>query len=120
MDFKGMVAKDLRRVFLDTGTFAERRTIRYDGEEYTDIPIVLEGPVHERRTRLTDDHVQGLFLVTATLYCALEDIGGHVPEQGQRLDISSKEGGTFFRRYYVQSATCDMGMLHIELEVTAQ
>ena len=65
--FKDMVRRDIRRVFLNTGEFAENRTVRYDGVEYPDIPVVLEGPVQEKRDRLTDDHVQGLHMVTATL-----------------------------------------------------
>lgn len=34
--FKDMVAKDVHSVFLNLDEFAEKRTIRYDGEEYQD------------------------------------------------------------------------------------
>ena len=77
--FKDMVKRDIHKVFLNTAEFAENRTIRYDGEEYPDIPVVLEGPVQEKRSRLADDHVRGLHMMTAVLYCAQEDLGGKMP-----------------------------------------
>ena len=118
--FKDMVKRDIHKVFLNTDEFAENRTVRYDGEEYPDIPVVLEGPVQEKRDRLTDDHVRGLHMVTATLYCAQEDLGGKVPKQGSGLEITTREGGTFFQKYYVVASTSHMGMLHVELEAMAQ
>lgn len=118
--FKDMVARDVRKVFLNTDEFAETRTIRYDGEEYPDIPVVLEGPVQEKRNRLTDDHIRGLHMITATLYCAQEDLGGRVPEQGSGLEITTREGGKFFQKYYVVASTSHMGMLHVELEAMEQ
>lgn len=120
MGFKAMVARDVRKVFLNTKEFAENRTVRYDGVEYTDIPLVLEGPVQGKRDRLADDHVRGLHVVTATLYCAQEDLGGKLPKQGKSLDVTTREGGHFFQKYYIVASTCDMGMLHLELEAVAQ
>lgn len=118
--FKDMVARDLRKVFLNTSEFAEKRTVRYDGAEYPDIPVVLEGPVQEKRDRLSDDHVRGLHMVTATLYCAQEDLGGRAPKQGTGLEIATREGGRFFQKYYVVASASRMGMLHVELEAVAQ
>lgn len=118
--FKEQVRRDIRRVFLNTGEFAENRTVRYDGIEYPDIPLVLEGPVQKKRDRLTDDHVLGLHLVTAVLYCAQEDLGGKAPKQGTGLEIATREGGSFFQKYYVVASVSHMGMLHIELEAIAQ
>ena len=120
MSFKNMVARDVRKVFLNTMEFAEHRSIRYDGNEYPDVAAVLEGPVQERRNRLTDDHVMGLHTVTATLYCALDDVGGKVPKQGSRIEIATKEGGRFFQKYTVAASTSYMGMLQVELEAMAQ
>lgn len=118
--FKDMIARDVQKVFLNTNEFAERRTVRYDGTEYADIAVVLEGPVQEKRDRLTDDHVRGLHMVTAVLYCAQEDLGGKVPKQGTGLEISTREGGRFFQKYYVVASASHMGMLHIELEAVVQ
>lgn len=118
--FKACIAADVSDVFLNTDEFAENRTVRYDGEEYPDIPVVLEGPVQEQRDRLTDDHIRGLHLVTAVLHCAQEDMGGKVPKQGASLEIATREGGRFFQKYYVVASTSNMGMLHVELEAMAQ
>lgn len=119
--FKDMVARDIHNVFLNVSEFAENRTIRYydthgQKREYADIPVVLEGPVQEKRDRLTDDHVIGLHMVTAVLYCAQSDLGGVLPEQGTALEINTREGGTFFQKYFIVAAVSHMGMLHIELE----
>lgn len=115
--FKDMVATDIHNVFLNTGEFAELRTIRYDGEEYVDIPIVLTGLKEQDRRQLQSDHVQGLYLVTSVLHCALSDLGGKQPEKGGRIEINDEEGGGgFFRRFYVASSVCEMGMLRVELE----
>ncbi len=118
--FKDMVKRDIHKVFLNTSEFAEKRTVRYDGDEYTDIPVVLEGPVQEKRDRLTDDHVRGLHMMTAVLYCAQEDMGARMPKQGASLGIATREGGSFFQKYYVVASTSHMGMLHVELEAMAQ
>lgn len=115
--FKDMVAADIHNVFLNTEEFAELRTIRYDGEEYVDIPIVLTGLKEQDRRQLQSDHVQGLYLVTSVLHCALSDLGGKQPEKGGRIEINDEEGGGgFFRRFYVASSVCEMGMLRVELE----
>lgn len=118
--FKEMVSRDIHKVFLNTSEFGEKRTIRYDGEVYPDIPVVLEGPVQDKRDRLTDDHVQGLHGVTAVLYCAKADLGNKLPEHGTALEITTREGGKFFQKYYVVAAVSRMGMLHIELESIGQ
>lgn len=115
--FKDMVAADIHNVFLNTDEFAELRTIRYDGEEYVDIPIVLTGLKEQDRRQLQSDHVQGLYLVTSVLHCALSDLGGKQPEKGGRIEVNDEEGGGgFFRRFYVAFSVCEMGMLRVELE----
>ncbi len=117
MSFRDMVEADVHDVFLNLDEFAERRTIRYDGETYTDIPIVLSGLKEKDRRRLESDHVQGLFLVSPVLHCALSDLGGNQPEKGARIRINDREGGGgFFREFYVALSVCEMGMLRVELE----
>lgn len=115
--FKDMVAQDIHGVFLNLDEFAEKRTIRYDGAEYMDIPIVLSGLKEQDRRQLQSDHAQGLYLVTSVLHCALSDLGGNQPEKGQRIRINDQEGGGgFFREFYIASSVCEMGMLRVELE----
>ncbi len=117
MSFKDMVAEDVHSVFLNLDEYAERRTIQYDGAVYQDIPIVMSGLKEQDRRQLTSDHVQGLFLVSSVLHCALSDLDGHQPEKGQRIRINDEEGGGgFFREFYVASSVCEMGMLRVELE----
>ena len=85
--FKEQMREDMS-LFLNLEEFAELRTVRYDGETYQDIPVVLEGPVNEEREQLRDDHVQGLHRVSAVLHCAESDLGGKLPRQGCPLQLS--------------------------------
>ena len=63
------------------------------------------------------DHVQGLYLVSSVMHCAIDDLGGHQPERGTRIKINDEEGGGgFFREFYVASSVCELGMLRVELE----
>lgn len=72
MSFKDMLADDIRDVFLNLDEFAEKRTVEYDGERYEDIPAVLSGLKEKDRRQLMSDHVQGLYLVSSVLHCALD------------------------------------------------
>lgn len=116
--FKDMVKADNANVFMNTDEFAEKRTIIYDGETYTDIPIILTGLKEQDRVqRKIDDHTEGLYLVTSVLHCRISDIGGNQPEKGQHIKINHKEGGGgFFSDFYVASSVCEIGMLRVELE----
>lgn len=117
MGFKEMVEEDIKSVFLNLDEFAEKRTILYDEAAYEDIPIVLTSLKEQDRTQTASDHVQGLYLVTAILYCAADDLGGVLPEKGRRIRINDEEnGGGFFRSFYVAASSCEMGMLRVELE----
>lgn len=115
--FQEAVAQDVHGVFLNVEEFAQTRTVRYDGQEYRDIPIVLSDRKEEARKQLQSDHVQGLYRVSAVLHCARSDLGGHQPEQGTRLSVNDREGGGgYFRNFYVAASGCEMGMLRVELE----
>ncbi|MFQ7009971.1 MAG: hypothetical protein ACLRRN_03355 [Oscillospiraceae bacterium] len=57
--FKDMVARDNFGVFLNCDEFAEKRTVKYDGATYEDIPIVLSGLKEKDRRQLMSDHAQG-------------------------------------------------------------
>ena len=117
--FKDSVADDIHSVFLNLDEFAEKRTIRYDGEEYRDIPIVLSGAKQSKRpvSISSGDHGQGLYLVSAVLHCSISDLGGKQPERGARIQINDEaDGGGFFREYSVAASDCEVGMLRVELE----
>ena len=118
--FKDMVAADIHGVFLNDAEFAERRTVKYNGETYEDIPVVLNGIKQSERKQLVFDHTMGLYLVTDIMHVALSDLGGHMPEKGHILSISDPEVPTFFQDYYVASCLNTVGMLRIELEVTSE
>ena len=120
--FKRKVERDIHKVFLNPKHFADLRTVKYDSEDFVDIPIVLTGAREHDRRRIVmqqgqRDHAQGLFMVSRVLQCAISDLGGKQPEKGQRIQINNQEGGGgFFFEYTVASSICEMGMLTVELE----
>ena len=121
LSFKQQLAADNLDVFLNTMEFAELRTVIYDGERFEDVPLVLAEPEEEVRPQLATDHAEGLYQVTAKLFCALDDLGGYLPEQGQRLQINDEAGGGgFFQEYYVASSICEMGLVELELEAISE
>lgn len=112
-----MVAGDNLTVFLNDNDFAEKRTIKYNGGTYVDIPVLITKLKEKDRRQLVTDHVEGLYLVTTVLHCSLDDIGGYLPEKGQRISINDQEGGEgYFYRYKVSSSGVSMGMVRAELE----
>lgn len=125
MSFRDAVRDDIHSVFLNTEEFGELRTVQYDGEIFTDIPVVLTGLKERDRRRLyfgqrnKSDHVQGLYDEYTVMHCALADIGGHQPEKGQRIRIYDADG-TWARDYRILASVLDMGMLRLELGGTRE
>ncbi len=115
LTFKEAVVRDVRGVFLNLEEFAGLHTIKYDGKVYADIPISLQDVEQAERQQMKDDHLPGIFKAKAVLYCAREDIGGKVPEQGTWLEINDGKNPKFFNRYQVGSSGVEMGMVRVEL-----
>jgi hypothetical protein len=118
MNFKEMVETANKNVFLATDKFAEERTVKYNGEAYVDIPIILAKlKEDDRKVIAGQDGGQGLFRVSAVLRCAKSDLGEKEPEQGQRISVNHRKGGGgYFSDYTVATSSCVMGMLRLELE----
>lgn len=118
MSFADTFNADLGSIVLNTSDFAETKTVRYDGEIYSDIPVILTRPKQTARQAKDDDHMEGVHVVSAVLHCRKSDLGGNVPEQKQIFSISSGKaiGRTFFRKYRIISSTCRFDMIRLELE----
>ena len=121
MSFKDMVAADNHTTFLNLDEYGEKRIViydgvTYDGDNHEGIPVVLSGLKEKDRRQLMSDHIQGLYIVSAVLHCAISDLGGKQPEKGTRIKISTRPSGSFFRTFYVAASVCDIGMLRVELE----
>lgn len=118
MSFKEQVKTDIKNVFLNVGEFAEVHTIKFDGEVFENIPVVLENVRQTELSVSAGNHSEGLHLVAAKAYYNAEDTGGLYPERGKRFEIDDGEalGKPFFRRYKVATAEDAMGMICLELE----
>ncbi len=115
MSFKEQVEADNLKTFLDITTFGEERTVTFDGDEYEEIPCVISQMKEQDRVTTMSDHEHGLYRVTAVFHCALDDIGGNIPEKGRKFGIYDSDDD-FLREYYVAQSSCDMGMVRLELE----
>ncbi len=117
MDFKAMVNAD-NAVFINTGEFAETHTIKYDGETYENVPIVIENLKETDRPISSGDNMRGIYLVSTKVYVSETDLDGVIPEKGKYFEIEDGTalGRPFFTRYRVEKVLREMGMLCLELE----
>ncbi len=117
MGFRDMVKSDITNVLMNTNEFAEKHTVRYDGEVFEDIPIVLQKVKQSDRVVASGDNMEGVFLVSAICYIDEKNLGGVVPEKGQSIEIDDGEalGEPFFRRFTVVTSKCEMGLVTLEL-----
>lgn len=118
MSFKELVQADSKNVFLNNNEFADLHTIRFDGEEYANIPVVVTKIKQSDRTILQSDHMQGIYLVTEKVFFYANDTKGHLPEQGKTFEIDEGEalGKPFFQSYRVATVEDAMGIVCVELE----
>lgn len=119
MSFLDMVSADIDRVFLNDMEFAEQRTLRYDGEVYENIKVVLSKYTEQSRPQHRDDHAEGLFAVRYTLHCNYDDLGTQ-PEKGGRIFLNDCTGGLFFQPYYIAESSVEMGMVRLILEAICE
>ncbi len=117
--FRAWAERDIRSAFLNPEEMAERRTIRYDGVTYENIPVVEVGPKEGKRSsviQMQNDYGQGLFKRSITIYCDERDLNGNKPEQGSMLSINEKPEGTFFHKFRVAESVTEMGIYCVKLE----
>lgn len=117
MGFKESVARDIAKVFLNTDEFANTHTIKFDGEVYKDIPVVIQQNEQSERDVLRDDHMRGIYMLSARVYFSAKDTGGNVPEQGKIFEINDGEalGKPFFVKYRVETSENIMGLVRLNL-----
>lgn len=117
MDFKAMVQAD-NAVFLNVTEFADTHTVRYDGDVFENISVVLEQLKESDRTVISTDHSEGIYKVSAKAYIAQKDMGGVFPERGRIIEIDNGEalGAAFYDRYRIATSSVEMGMIVLELE----
>lgn len=116
--FKDQIKRDNAVVFNNTDEFAEYHTIKFDNKVYEDIPVVLEKITQSERTILQNDHMQGVYKLSAKAYFNAKDVNNRIPKQGEWFEIDDGEalGKPFFQRYRVATAENAMGMICLELE----
>ena len=117
MGFKAQVERD-NAVFLNCEEFADTHTVRYDGDVFENIPVVIEQLKESDRTVIQSDHAEGIYKVSAKAYLSQKDIDGTFPERGQIFEIDNGEalGAAFFDKYKIVTSSVEMGMVILELE----
>lgn len=116
MSFTDTVMSDSRSVFLNTSEFAEKRTVKYDGEIFKDIPVVFTKVKQSKKNVVGT--MEGVHLISAVAHISLSDLNDIVPEQHGWIEFSDGEalGSPFFQRYRIVTSDCEMGMVVLELE----
>ena len=122
MTFREQVEADIHGVFLNADEFAEIHTVKYDGDTYEDIPVVLTKVKQSEHTVIPADTkyggVDGIHVVSVIAHIAQSDMDGRVPEQEQILCINDgfAAGLPYYRKYRIVTSDAEMGMLRLELE----
>lgn len=115
MSFKSMVEADNKAIFLNDSEFAERHTVKYDGNEYKDISVLF---IRVKELDKKVRNMEGTYGITAVLHISASDIGGRAPEKGQRIAIDTGKalGKPFFSDFKIATSKNELGMVTLELE----
>ena len=118
MNFKGIVEQDNKSVFLNCKEFAEKRTIKYDGGIYENIPVVLTKIKQSKMNIPSADKMEGIYSVSVVIHFSLKDFDGVIPEKNQRIRISDGAalGVVFYQNYKIVTVIESMGLITLELE----
>lgn len=116
MGFKDILKEDIQKAFLNEEEFAERLSVRYDGRIFHDVKIINSAAKESGRNPESGDRAQGLFAVTRTVYMALSDFDGVLPEVGQRIYIEEKTPwNSFFKPYKVAQSVVEAGLAVVDV-----
>ena len=108
MDFKKILDNELKIVFHNNSEFAENKTIYYDGQEYDNIPVVIDRSAKERN-KTSSDKDPTLYSIDVTVYINLFDLG-FIPQKNHSIYIDDDE-------FKIITVKEEMGEIVIELEV---
>lgn len=119
MSFKDMVKADNSAVFLNTEEFAEFHTVKYDGEIYEHIPVIVQNLKESDKVVSALNKSEGFYRISAKAYLNIADLGGILPERGHRFRIDNGEalGEVFYDDYKIITSSLDEGMVILELEL---
>lgn len=85
MNFKSLIARDIKEVFHNSNEFAEKKIVIFNDYEY-EIPIILDHTEAKDRKRPSGDNSEGIFLVDVVAYISFEDLR-IIPRKGQQIEI---------------------------------
>lgn len=110
MNFKEQVDRDLKKIFHNTGEFAEVIEFYLDNKPIEAKVVLDYSEFNERKKagRGDKDNVEGLFNVDLIMYISLESLG-KIPRKGQELEINGEY-------YNIKKVKNEMGELTIYLE----
>lgn len=118
MNFKDMVAADVRNVFLNESEFAEIRTIVYDGRAFENVPIVLTHIKQKELPVVNGNRMDGIYNVSEVMHISEESLKGIIPQKNQTIGVEdgTAMGHIFIKKYDIASVSCAEGMITLELE----
>jgi len=115
MSFIEEVERDICEVFLNDQEFAQRHSLKYNGDEYLDIPVTLI----KSEEKISDiGNAQHTHAALTTLCVSEKHLTGAVPEPRKYIEVDDGTalGKPYYVRYKIVSVDNAMGMFILELE----
>lgn len=107
MDFKHQADQDIKKVFHNSGEFAEITEFYLDNEPIV-AKVVLEYSEYNDRKKAGSDNAEGLYNVDLIMYISLESLK-KTPRKGQEIEINNEF-------YTIGKVKSEMGEIILYLE----
>lgn len=107
MNFKAQLDNDLKKVFHNSGEFAEVIEFYYNNKPIK-AKVVLDYSEYNERKKAGSDNAEGLFNVDLIMFITLEALG-KMPRKGQEMEINDEY-------YTISKVKNEVGELTIYLE----
>lgn len=107
MNFKSQLDLDLKKIFHNSGEFAEYLEFYLDDEPIK-ANVILDYSEYNERSKAGSDNAEGLFNVDLIMYINLDEVS-KIPRKGQQLEINNED-------YNISKGKNENGELIIYLE----
>jgi hypothetical protein len=107
MDFKYQADQDIKKVFHNSGEFAEITEFYLDNEPIV-AKVVLDYSEYNDRKKAGSDNAEGLYNVDLIMYISLESLK-KTPRKGQEIEINNE-------CYTIGKVKSEMGEIILYLE----
>ena len=108
--FKDQIKRDIAAVFNNSAEFAEELYVEYNGNVYSNIPVVVDSDVAKDRAKAGGDNSEGIYAVDLTVFIAFEDLK-LVPRKETEITIGGVQYSIVNVAFNMDEITLDLEML---------